>query len=72
MDIVEAASREQETHYRAAFANQQRREREDPLYLDGIRCCLGCKKPIPEGRLESMPTAVRCVPCQDRHEKGTP
>ena len=31
--------------------------------------CVGCGKPVPEGRLEARPEAARCVPCQSKHER---
>lgn len=43
---------------------------EDPLIINGVRCCLDCEEPIPEGRLELEPDARRCVPCQTKHEKN--
>lgn len=42
--------------------------------LDRIRdgtygLCLICKKPIPESRLEALPSALLCVPCQEKEER---
>ena len=31
--------------------------------------CSGCKKPIPKERLEAMPTAIRCVRCQEIQDR---
>jgi RNA polymerase-binding transcription factor DksA len=31
--------------------------------------CAGCMLPIDESRLEANPTALRCLACQERHEK---
>lgn len=39
-----------------------------PLYIDGVRCCVDCKKPIPEGRLRIRPHAIRCVACKELKE----
>src|SRR4051794_38582280 len=33
-----------------------------------VRRCAGCGRPIPPGRLEALPDATRCVPCQPRAE----
>ena len=33
--------------------------------------CLDCGKPIPIERLETIPYAEHCVPCQEEHEKNT-
>jgi DnaK suppressor protein len=32
--------------------------------------CVGCGKPVPEGRLEARPDAARCVACQSQHDKS--
>lgn len=32
--------------------------------------CAGCGEPIPPARLAALPNAVRCLPCQRRHEGG--
>jgi len=32
--------------------------------------CLGCGKPVPEGRLEVRPEAARCVKCQAAHDRA--
>jgi DnaK suppressor protein len=32
--------------------------------------CVSCGDPIPDERLEVMPTASRCLPCQHRQELG--
>jgi DnaK suppressor protein len=31
--------------------------------------CVGCGKPVPEGRLEARPDAARCVTCQTKHDR---
>ena len=31
--------------------------------------CLDCAVDIPYARLEATPEALRCLPCQERHEK---
>ena len=43
---------------------------EAPLYLDGRRCCLDCEEPIPAARLAARPEAVRCVTCQEDHDRS--
>lgn len=32
--------------------------------------CEDCHEPIPPARLEALPYATHCVPCQSKHEKG--
>ena len=34
--------------------------------------CIDCGRAIPFARLEAQPTALRCVPCQQRFEKAHP
>ena len=34
--------------------------------------CIDCGCEIPLKRLQAQPTALRCVPCQARHEKSHP
>lgn len=34
------------------------------------RLCAGCQRPIPAERLEALPKAVLCAPCQARQERG--
>lgn len=36
---------------------------------DGERICLGCEERLSQKRLKASPRAVRCVECQDLHEK---
>jgi DnaK suppressor protein len=31
--------------------------------------CVGCGKPVPEGRLEAKPEAARCLTCQAKRDK---
>jgi phage/conjugal plasmid C-4 type zinc finger TraR family protein len=42
---------------------------DDPLIINGHRCCLDCEKPIPQKRLNVCPGAKRCVTCQEKTEK---
>jgi DnaK suppressor protein len=32
--------------------------------------CLGCGKPVPEGRLDARPEAARCVGCQAKYDRA--
>ncbi len=32
--------------------------------------CVGCRKPVPEGRLDARPEAARCVGCQSKHDRA--
>lgn len=32
--------------------------------------CVGCGKPVPEGRLDARPDAARCVGCQAKYDRA--
>jgi len=74
MDIIDRAQIREMVIIEEALAvhrvHNQRRDGVSPLYLDGVRCCLDCRKAIPPGRLKSNPDAVRCVACQEKREKS--
>ncbi|SFT74000.1 TraR/DksA C4-type zinc finger protein [Halomonas saccharevitans] len=57
------SERERET---ALDAHRERMARAEPS-PDG--CCEACGEPIPAARLAAWPTARRCVPCQEDHDK---
>jgi phage/conjugal plasmid C-4 type zinc finger TraR family protein len=72
MDEIDIAQKNAENFtasslHRALMAD--RYNDEDPLIIDGLRCCLDCEKPIPQKRLEVHPGAKRCVECQEKEEK---
>lgn len=37
--------------------------------IEGVRVCLDCFDPIAAPRLAANPTAVRCVECQNDHDR---
>jgi len=39
-------------------------ETEEPLIIDGMRCCVDCGEVIPEERLRARPESVRCIDCK--------
>ena len=43
-------------------------EREQPLVIDGKRCCVDCGMPIPGQRLKARPQSVRCIDCKTYKE----
>jgi len=69
MDIIDRAQEHERKLREQAIYKALSRCDEDPLYIDGVRCCVDCEKPIPEGRLRIRPTAVRCVACQEKIER---
>jgi DnaK suppressor protein len=71
MDIIDEANERADLFRENALnAARQIDTSESPLYIDGARCCLDCKKPIPRGRLKVNPGAVRCVGCQEKKERS--
>ena len=57
------------------------RDQEELMAIDAARGrisegsygeCVDCGCEIPFQRLQAQPTALRCVPCQARHEKSHP
>jgi len=70
-DIIDSAQALDELYRESALiaAKMRHGSNEDPLIIDGVRCCLDCEEPIPAARLELKPDATRCVPCLERKEK---
>lgn len=61
---LEELQRSQALHARASnVAELPRHDRE------GKRICLDCEERLSQKRLTAAPRAVRCVECQDIHEK---
>jgi len=73
MDIIDEANARadlfRETALRALAKEGRGAPTENPLELDGVRCCLDCEAPIPLTRLELVPNGVRCTECQAKHEE---
>lgn len=42
----------------------------DRLLAGSYGECLGCGKPVPDGRLEARPEAARCVNCQSKYDRA--
>lgn len=42
---------------------------ETPFDIEGKRVCLDCYEPIASKRLAANPHAVRCVECQNDHDR---
>lgn len=40
-----------------------------PIEINGKRLCLDCRDPIGRPRLRAAPEAVRCIECQQEHER---
>lgn len=65
----EMAAKNEERQRVQAISDHQNRPKEDQLIVDGVVLCRDCDEPIPEPRLDHVPDAVRCISCQEFHEK---
>lgn len=54
---------------RAGIEQALQCRREPPLVVDGQRLCLCCEDPLSKARLDANPKAVRCVECQNDHDR---
>ncbi|TDB86182.1 conjugal transfer protein TraR [Actinomadura sp. KC216] len=62
-DRVEAALDSLERHRRAVAEALER------ISAGTYGRCVGCGRPVPEGRLEARPDAARCITCQAKHDR---
>ena len=65
----EMAAENEQRQRDAAISKHKNRPKETPLILGGERVCKDCRDVIATQRLIHTPDAVRCVPCQEDHEK---
>ena len=70
MDEIDAAQQIEDFDRALALKKALTHGKEEPLMIDGRRCCLDCEEPISEKRLTANPDAVRCTPCQARKERN--
>jgi DnaK suppressor protein len=69
-DQFDRASELEQEHRDRALAAQRNRPIEEPDEdAHGVRYCLACGDIIPKQRVELVPTAVRCVACQNKKER---
>lgn len=72
MDEIDAAQ-ERDEFFRETAITQALKKRptedDDPLIINGVRCCLDCEEPIPVARLKAHPGAKRCTSCQSKKER---
>jgi RNA polymerase-binding transcription factor DksA len=72
MDDIDLAQ-EREAFYQEKILNAALRptgyDDDDPLIINGVRCCLTSEDPIPLARLKANPKAKRCVPCESKRER---
>lgn len=66
MDEADIASDRAEAYLGDRLAAQRRRA---ALDQPGATLCADCGEPIPEDRRKALPSAIRCVGCQEFAEK---
>lgn len=69
MDIADDAQRVEEMERARALADRANRKTEQAIYMNEVRVCLWCNQDLDLTRLQANPDAVRCVECQERHER---
>jgi DnaK suppressor protein len=75
-DPADAGANLSETDRTLAVLEAAQRQRAQVLdaldRLDGgsYGTCIGCDRPVPEGRLEARPEAARCVACQSKADRS--
>ncbi len=68
MDFADMSQEAESLHRLAALADVRPGRREEQLYDAGRIVCRDCGEPIPSARLAFLPTACRCVACQEEAE----
>lgn len=67
MDALDQAQEIETLHRQAAIDAALARQENQRLEGNEV-ICLSCEEPIGLRRLASLPTAVRCLECQQAHE----
>lgn len=65
-DLIDKANEQAQRHRDAAIAAA--RLKQQALIASDATDCEDCEKPIGEKRKQYMPSATRCIPCQNEHE----
>jgi len=66
-DALDNAQRASEVYRDAALRSHlAHRQTKLPLSIN----CIDCEKTIPEARRKANPEAKRCLPCQEKSERG--
>lgn len=65
-DLIDKANEQAQRHRDAAIAAA--RLKQQALIANDATDCEDCEKPIGEKRKQYMPSATRCIPCQNEHE----
>lgn len=62
MDAADVAQEIEAVYLGNRLAEQRRRA---ALDVPGAKVCADCAEPIPEARRRALPSAIRCVNCQE-------
>lgn len=65
-DIIDRASEREAEFLAEALARHQRQ----PENRGSLKNCTDCGEPIPEARRQAVSGCLRCIDCQELHEKG--
>lgn len=65
-DIIDRANEQVQRNLDAAL--EAARHKTQAMTANDITDCIECEKPIGEQRKQYMPSAIRCIPCQNEHE----
>lgn len=65
-DLIDKANEQAQRHRDAVIAAA--RLKQQALTPSGATECEDCEKPIGEKRKQYMPSATRCIPCQNEFE----
>ncbi len=68
-DIIDRAAELEQMNRDLALQENERRSYEPPDEDANGRYCLDCSEQIPDERIIRIPWAVRCVECQQLHER---
>lgn len=65
-DIIDRANEQVQRNIDAAL--ESARMKSQAVTANDIIDCIECEKPIGEQRKQYVPSATRCIPCQNEHE----
>lgn len=65
-DLIDRANEQAQRNLDAAL--EAARIKSQAMTANDITDCIDCEKPIGKQRKQFMPSATRCIPCQNEHE----
>jgi len=67
-DLADRAQLDEQAHILDALSRRNDSDDAGQTRENGVVVCCDCGEPIPGARLRVLPTACRCVECQDKAE----